>query len=357
MIAFLATIALLQGNYAQCELANPTGGPTRLMYQVPDDPVEPPKLSPRKFGDGRYEFDWLVRGYARPHTTDDLLLRFRVYSQERKAEDYLAPQVAQTLLRLYDYNFQNLGLDHRPDYNRGIVDVYLCYGGQAGGEQLFDQEIVDNRPVKVNTIYIYDLPSFNPPIERLREVCHEYGHATLPAVGGFQSPEDWANGYLGERLYIRWLRNGLAKGWFTTNDTLQATPGQLDGWLAKNVNPMVTKVAENGPNASLLAQKGPDAMNAYMATALYMASLFPDKVFSRSMKLTGSVKAIDYLEGIRLAVQEQPSRLTIPTYLTGRKIWVPIADGTLSGATILKRKSDWVQIQAGSGTVTVVPRR
>ena len=51
-----------------------------------------------------------------------------------------------------------------------------------------------------------EIDTSKPQAEACRELAHEYGHAVLPAIGGFKSPEDWANGYLGERLFLRWLR-------------------------------------------------------------------------------------------------------------------------------------------------------
>jgi len=75
-------------------------------------------------------------------------------------------------------------------------DVWLCTGGQSGGEQWRDN------------IYLYDLDTPRSSIEWLRETVHEYAHLALPAVGGYDAPEYWANGYLGERLLVRWFERG-----------------------------------------------------------------------------------------------------------------------------------------------------
>lgn len=72
-------------------------------------------------------------------------------------------------------------------------DVWLCTGGGAGGEQWR------------SNLYLYHLETPRSSIEWLREVVHEYSHLALPAIGGYQAPEYWANGYLGERLLVRWL--------------------------------------------------------------------------------------------------------------------------------------------------------
>ncbi len=70
-------------------------------------------------------------------------------------------------------------------------DVWLCTGGQSGGEQWRDN------------LYLYDIETPRSSIEWLRETVHEYAHLALPAIGGYEAPEYWANGYLGERLLVR----------------------------------------------------------------------------------------------------------------------------------------------------------
>lgn len=82
-----------------------------------------------------------------------------------------------------------------PAYNDDEpIDVWLCRSGPAGGEQWR------------NNLYFYDLSTPRSSIEWVREILHEYSHLALPAVGGFSAPEYWANGYLGERLLVRWLQ-------------------------------------------------------------------------------------------------------------------------------------------------------
>jgi hypothetical protein len=72
--------------------------------------------------------------------------------------------------------------------------VWLCRSGEAGGEQWG------------RNIYFYDLDLPRSSIEWIREIVHEYSHLALPPIGGYKAPEYWANGYLGERLIIRWFQ-------------------------------------------------------------------------------------------------------------------------------------------------------
>ncbi len=81
-------------------------------------------------------------------------------------------------------------------------DVWLCAGGQNGGEQWR------------SNLYFYNLETPRSSVEWMREILHEYSHLALPAIGGYDAPEYWANGYLGERLLMRWLQrdpNGPAE--------------------------------------------------------------------------------------------------------------------------------------------------
>jgi hypothetical protein len=338
-------------------LPNPFGESSRLQYHVYEDRLEPPARSPKRFGENgvQWEFDWMIPGYAQLPGENLGRMRFRLFSQERKANGDLAPAVMRMLLRMWEYNYFRLGLDHKAVYNDSIVDLYLCWGGIAGGEQLFDDEIVNGRSRKLNTIYIYDLASFASPIEQAREIAHEYGHAALPAIGGFSAPESWANGYLGEKLFLLMFLEGMDKH-FIPADVMGVSKADLSAWLAANAYPLADRVAANGPDRTRLAQTGPDAMDAYIGLVLHFRELFPDRVFSRSLMLVGSTQAKDVPAAIDLAMQEHPSlRLSIPARHKGKPIWIPLGGGSVSGATVLKRSAGWALVRP-TGTVTVVPK-
>lgn len=354
MLPLLAAVVLGQSPYVQVSLPNPGGGPSRLMYYEYENRLPTPKLSPKKFDGRPWEFDWMVPAFVRRHPSENELGRVRVYSQQRKEENDDAAQVARAMLRMLDYNLFHLGLDHNPRINDGIIDVYLCWGGKAGGEQMIGEDILEGRPLKVNTIYIYDLATFTDPVERLREVAHEYGHATLPPVGGFKEPEDWANGYLGERIHLRNLRNEIAAKRLDPADAMGVPLPALDAWVKANVDPIVTLAATKGPDLDLTG-KGKAGMDAYMGVNLYIESLFPGRTFTRSMVLAGSAKPEDYPSGLMLALEETANtRLNIPAYLRGKSIWIPVGKGTVSGASIAKRKSGWVQVVPGPGPITYI---
>ncbi len=363
MLTLVAALVLGQQSivsYSKTLLPNPFGKLSRLMVQFdPENRLPRPQLSPKKFGLGEdrqpFEFDFSTFGLAHIDGDDTTLhCRFRVYEQERKQKNDVAFAVTEMLLRLWEYNYNRLKLDHSPLYDDQMVDVYLCWGGTAGGEQLFDIDPSLARNQKVNTIYIYDLPSFTDPVEMAREVAHEYGHASLPAIGGFNTPEDWGNGYLGERLFLTYLRDELAKDELKPQDAMGATAPELDKWVQKNVDPLVVASASSAPDLNVLGGTGPKAMNAYMGLMLYCSQLLPPTVFQRSLRLTGSQSAKDIPDAVVMAVEEPDTfTMKVPKILAGKAIWIPVSKARIEGASVISSKRGWALVKPTGSTITL----
>jgi len=326
------------------------------------DPLDPPHMSPKRFGESKiqWEFPWLVAGFANVRGDKPVdVLRFGVYSQEEKGGR--GPQVTRMLLRLWEFNVERLHLDNPLNYHRGMIDVFLCFGGQAGGEQLLGDDVEPDpqNPGKTityrdNTIYIYDMPSFTDPVEMAREIAHEYGHATLPPIGGFKDPEEWADGYLAEKMDLRWISEAIGRGELTPDDVMGATKAGIDKWLAAHADPLILAAAQTLPTEALLANKKAEGMNAFVGLALYIEMLYSDDVFMRSVKMSG-FEAKDYLPGVILACEE-PKEITlnIPKFMIRKQIWIPLGTGKLTGAPILRTDpSGWVLIQVGANPVVV----
>ncbi|MBV6458972.1 MAG: hypothetical protein HONBIEJF_02111 [Fimbriimonadaceae bacterium] len=327
-------------------------GAKRVYIHTPLKKIEPPKISPKH----DWQFEWLVNVLLRPTDQDGepYRARFRIFSQERKQEGDRAQMVAVMLARLWDFNIQRMRIDHNPAFFHSMVDVYLAWGGKAGGEQLFDEDIEAGNAVRVNTIYIYDLNGFTDPVEMAREIAHEYGHATLPAVGQFDAPETWANGFLGEKLYMSWLAQALADGWLKPSDAMGATAEGLAGYVAKHVDPLIARASEVGP-ALRLKEKSAAAMDDYIGLALYADLLLPDSAFGRSLTLTGSQAAVDYLRAVADAAAELATwDVKLPTKWKGRSIWIPLpAKGKVTGASAVKRQGNWVQVKVATTKLVV----
>lgn len=343
-------------------LGNDQDPSTRIGIYSREVRVKESKKSPKLFGDPPqpYLFDWVMAGFGRLESDDvgKFSARFRVYSQSSRTHKELAPGVTRMLMRLWDYSARSLKIDHSREINSRVVDLYLCYGGTPGGEQLFDEDIESDRRKRVNTMYIYDLPSFKEPIEMAREVAHEYGHAILWPIGGYRVPEDWGNGVFGEKIFLTYLRNELQAKRLTPEDAMGVMAGDLDEWVKKNVTPHIEAAAASGPSSLLEDGVDKGAMDASVGLIQYMQEILPGEVFRQGMKLASGqgaranglapafVEAVKFKEGCVLAISEVRRK---------KPFWVPLTpSGTVRNATILSRKGDWAKIKMGIGVATLV---
>lgn len=350
---------------AELPVPGQEGATVNIFHEF--EPLQLSKISPKNDWEFRFATNGLVK-FPDQNTSN---LRFRVFAQSRKStHDDIAQWSTRMLLRLWSYNYYRLGRDHYEPY-RKLVDVYLCFGGDAGGEHLFDVDSGDldsnNRPVKVNTMYIYQVGMLQDPFQLARELAHEYGHATLPAVGIYNKPENWANGDIGERIYLNWLLQDIKAGNLFPRDAVNVEVKKLEKYVKERVEPLVADIARTGPDQDLLAQKiktekkddepGTEtlteaAFNEYVALATYAANVLPPKKFNRAMELGGQ-NAKKFAEAL-VDVAEEGSEwsLDIPEYLAGKAIYLPIGNKKFEGAKFLQKKGDWVKVQPLEAKIT-----
>ncbi len=355
MVAFAASLLLLNLQQAQVhlgiDLPEPGKAPSRLMLAESYEKLDPPKVSPKQ----KWLFEWVVKGYVQTQPgSPQRALRMRIFSQEHRTFDDKAPMVARMAMRLWELNYFTLRMDHAYQYNGQVVDFYLCYGGKAGGEQLFGQDDEGGRNHPVNTVYIYDLNSFLTPLQMAREVAHEYGHATLVPIGGYDEPEDWANGYLGEKLYLKYLRDEIAAKRLSPEDAMGAGFHPLDQWVKANVDPLVRSAAQHSP-FEMMKGKSKASMDAFLGLVLYENEILPAQVFAKSIQTIGSASALDYPKAVEHAVADKPTlSLHIPAILKGKPLWVPLGNGAVRGADILTKSRGWAKIQPRLGAVVTL---
>jgi hypothetical protein len=151
--------------------------------------------------------------------------RFVVHYLERK-DELLARQAGAVLARLYWIGRDYLGVGPAKDR---FVDVWLSRAGEAGGEAY------------QGSVYLHAIDEPRAPAEWVRELAHEYAHLTLPEIGPYTAPERWSNGYLGERLYLKWLLadNGHTQLWGACIDAA--------GYMRYQVAPLRDRFLEEGP--------------------------------------------------------------------------------------------------------------
>jgi len=325
--------------------------PDSLMLRVGPSAIRPAKTAPQGIADYRY----VVVGYGSdPILKKQLGIRFRVYDTQNSEGGSRSEKASRLLLRLWDFNVQKLHLDHGNNY-RQVVDLYFSEEGKAGGEQRMDNELVQGGVHQVNTIYIYKFDEILKPIEMVREVAHEYGHASLPPAGGFKTPEDWANGYLGERLFMLWLFDAYRSGDITADDVFGCSLDDIGAYLRANVRPLVTKVIENGPDFKLLAGTGQEAMNEYMGLVLYAEGTYDKDSFIRSLQQAGET-ALGYEEAMHTALVGSEAWVMNTASFVGKKIWIPLGRGMLvSGGKVVQKNKNWAQIQVTEKQVKVKP--
>lgn len=345
----LPLLVATQAGKVWVEEFGPTADPKKYMLQWPDEALSPPKLSPRAFGDPplKWEFEWLTAAYASENAAARRL-RFRVYSQDRKDGPHDSARLAgKFLLRLYDRVRGTYELDHRPDLGFGSVDVYLCWTGKAGGEQGVQVDDQGAQPRKVSAIYVYDLGSFTDPVEMAREIAHEYGHAILPPVGGFVAPENWANGILGERLFLRWARGEeVADG-----ERMSAGAAALDAWVKKVVDPLEAKARRLGPLDPDLVRRDARGMDAYTGLVLWSERFLSGRAFGKALKVAAAGKASGVPAAIATIAATQP-RLDVPAT---EPVWLPFPDGAKTGkGAPLARSRGWAKVAPVDGIATVI---
>jgi len=338
------------------------------LYWVHGGPTDEPQLSPHEYGSPptRQEFYYHTDAYANVHPESKLGdLRFRVFSQSPMRNQTLGKNVAFELLVLWRMVREHLNLDHKLIYEEGVVDVYLCEGGEPGGEQAFEP-IPGSVDAEANSIYVYDVAHFDDRMEQAREIAHEYGHAVLPPVGGFdgaKGAEYWANGNLGEKLFLRWGRDGIAHNTQKEVGFMLTPIVLLDYWVKTHVDPLVKAAAVRPPDSPLLSGTNRAAFDAYQGVVLWCDSIMPPKMFGRSMTLIGSEKAQDYVGSAVQAAEEATYSPKIPSYLKEAKnregvltpvsVWIPVGKGTVTGKfTVLDKKLGWWLVKP-FGAITV----
>lgn len=373
LILALALLALVQQNsQTPTQPPNPQDGELRYIrrqsllepgikgnlaatVQMPVTQIDPLKRSPRKeLG----LFAFTSSGYgALPDWKNTEILRLAVYAQ-RRGDEMADFSIAQSLMRLWFFNYQKLGLDHNRTYKDGVIDVYLSWSSTepAGGEQAFETD-PDFRARLSNNIYIYGLERFPEKIELLREICHEYGHATLPPINGFDQPENFANGMLGEKLYMRYLRDCYRRRSVAENDVLGVKKLELEKFVAKEVDPLIRVALQRPPSVASFDLKGTAGMNNWLGVVLAMQAVAPSQVFANGLKAMETKKGASFVKALERAVAEtQQAEFKVPAELNLTEVWLPTGTGKLLVGKATKTVGLWQLVQLVNGRAVLMNR-
>lgn len=325
-----------------------------LLMQAYTSKLDKPKRSPLH----DWSFEYVTNGFARETENEGYNLRIRVFNQFRASEGDVTDYVARMLLRLWDFNRWRMNTDHGQIFNLRTVDTYLCFGGEPGGEQVLIEDPFEvdpaGNPFRANNIYIYAITTLTDRLEFAREIAHEYGHATWPAIGGFTKPEEWANGDMGERVFLMWLLQEIEKGNLGRDDVMQAKIEDFRVLYKNRILPDMERVATKGPDLAALANHDEKAYSELLGLTTYAAAILPHRMFGRGVYLNPNRTPLGLQKGLLEAATEKPDwNLTVPNGLEGKAIWIPLKKGSVSGAKELRREGDWVKIQPTGGAIKV----
>jgi hypothetical protein len=258
-------------------------------------------------------------------------------------------QVARTLGLLWAVADARFGVLNARLKN-GCPDVWLCRDGEAGGEQTREH------------LFIYDALSSRSSVEWLRTVAHEYGHYLLPGPAGYTAPEAWANGLLGERMFIKWLNEDLASGRLGDHGIGWIAAEGVRDYCDRQVAPLVERVLRNGPDRALIAGTGKASMDEALGLLLYADSVQGSTVLprmlewlpSRAARMPTGVALLEAYE--RLMADQSHVVYRVPA---GAPAWLYVPAGRLEarsdppGIASLTIGSHRAAVRDGAGAVTV----
>jgi hypothetical protein len=277
-----------------------------------------------------YEYDSAVKCW---------FLRFRVMWSETpsraEARLALARNTAQLLLRMnglvraYTDFAPRFALPKSettmPPHAPWSVNIWLAEKGRAGGE-------TDN-----DNIYLFEVGTPRSSAEWVREIAHEYGHETLPVVGGYTKPEWGANGRLGERLFLRWLLRNPdtltdSHPWVRNIDPTHGKDARIDSLIRQFA------ALDRGPDSPKMTETDETAMNAFVGLCLYVEAtqggqMLKDVLDGMQSPLyadaNGSFKRALEAKIVMEATVDQPViTLHLDDLPSGLPLWVYLQKGT-----------------------------
>jgi hypothetical protein len=195
-------------------------------------------------------------------------------------------------------------------------------------------------------------------LEWMRQLAHEWGHAVIPGVGGFREPESWANGDLGERLFLSAiLRGRLAGAW--------DQPADVGAYVSRYVRPLIDAFARTGPAPSLVADTSRKGYEHFLGVALYVGETYGPDILAQALGSLAGERAADFLHAVAFVLGERrPVRAFRPDGVSGvRPICIPapgihILSGTgvrIAGRPVagpVKLKAGWQMVE-WTGTLSV----
>ncbi len=311
-------------------------------FIITPSPQPPSYLDPNS-GDS---YDATVYGYI-----DNPILgvtpRFAAHCS-RLADLPLARKTVNLLLLLWSEVHTRLGLDH--NLNNRVVQVWLTRDGPAGGEESDGQ------------VFLTGILHPRIPAEWIREIAHEYGHLMLASPSGYSKPESWANGVLGERLFIHWLEQDVENKKINAASLPFGGLNDLKYYSTRQVNPLIAQAEAAGISERILAGHNLAAFNAFTELILVIDQQFGSHVL-KSMQydmptLNGSpLTAFDYERSLFTVLSTRNEfEINLPFDLSRMALLLPKGKWRVNGpSTDIESSKPRPTFQLNRGNVVTIP--
>jgi hypothetical protein len=239
---------------------------------------------------------------------------FRVVTVHHEPADLdQARRTASLVGRLWSLYSAHFERDVRFPLEADSADLYLASEAPAGNANLGGE-------TRNDAIYVFGTGvTPRTSLEWVRTVAHEWGHLTLPAARGYRDPENDAAGYLGERLFLKWMCAESVSTAAPSPDG--ATQRDLELYNRRQVTPLITRFQEGGAGSPLLDGADTAAMDYYTGSVLAADDAFGSGVTGRALFSVLADRGRDFSAALRrLLATRNAFDVNLPA-------WVPLPKG------------------------------
>lgn len=167
---------------------------------------------------------------------------------------------------------------------------------------------------RTNNVYVWDTGAPRTDAEWARTLCHEWGHLTLSAARGYAAPEGDAGGFLGEALYLAYLRGEPDS---RADDFVRRA--DLDAYHARRNAPRIERFLKAGPADRTLDRRDAEGMDYYIGGALASDAAFGSTLLAKALRGIDSEEPRELFASLRRALTaEREMVVALPA-------WVPFA--------------------------------
>lgn len=326
--------------------------------------VQPPltaPLIPARDSRNRWEFARTAFVYQpRPKARrPGLYLAVLVHYEDPDHEN--AGRVGRLAARLLRLHTQRFGFETKFPRASETTDIWLTERRPmgAGGSHL-GGETWDNQ------MYIYSTRTERSTLEWTRTIAHEWGHLTLLCARGYEEPEQDAAGYMGERLFLKWLYEEQRDQPPNVPDGV--TLPDMELYYKRQVGPLLARFQKGGPLSKAMDGVRTENMDYYIASALAFEEAVGSKLLGKALFSINDVRPRDLLSAMSEVVEKEDNlTLNLPSWIPLPKLDYlltadapgavaladrpPLAVRSDSPTRLSLKVAGWKPIRAASGSI------